>query len=267
MLAIMAYAVAMAYLEAAGGGVQLEGGSTAHPRVCRGPRLRQEPRPRSLGHPCASPRRPGWSTIATCSSSGRPGWGKTFVACALAQAALRRGHRALYLRVPRLLDELVLARADGRLPRLLTAWGKIDVLALDDLALQPIAPARAADLLEVIEDRHGLRSTIVTSQLPVAHWHEALDDPTIADAILDRLVHNAYRIELHGDSLRRPEAVATGAADAALTLGAPTARKPTASDGPGRPLSVRDVSEHPSETPASAALTDVPDYPQNTERR
>jgi DNA replication protein DnaC len=134
---------------------------------------------------------------------GPTGVGKTFVACALAHAALRHDHRALYLRVPRLLDELVLARADGRLPRLMAAWARIDVLVLDDFGLQPLTAAQAADLLEVIEDRHGRRSTIVTSQLPVGHWHEALGEPTIADAILDRLVHAAYRIELRGDSLRR----------------------------------------------------------------
>jgi len=134
---------------------------------------------------------------------GPTGVGKTFIACALAQAALRHDHRALYLRVPRLVDELLLARADGRLPRLLAAWARIDVLVLDDLGMLPLTAAQAADLLEVIEDRVGRRSTIVTSQLPVGHWHEALGEPTIADAILDRLVNAAYRIELRGDSLRR----------------------------------------------------------------
>jgi IstB-like ATP binding protein len=101
------------------------------------------------------------------------------------------------------IHELVLARADGRLPRLMAAWARLDLLILDDLGLQPLTQAQAADLLELIEDRHGRRSTIVTSQLPVGHWHEALGEPTIADAILDRLVHNAYRIELRGESLRR----------------------------------------------------------------
>jgi DNA replication protein DnaC len=136
---------------------------------------------------------------------GPTGVGKTFLACALAQGAIRRGHRALYLRVPRLLDDLVLARADGRLPRLLCAFARLDVLVLDDLALRAHSAEQAADLLEVIEDRHGRHSTIVTSQLPVRHWHEALGEPTIADAILDRLIHNAYRIELRGDSYRGRE--------------------------------------------------------------
>jgi DNA replication protein DnaC len=151
--------------------------------------------------------------------TGPTGVGKTFLACALAQAAIRHGHTALYLRLPRLLDELVLARADGRLPRLMTAWAKVGVLVLDDLGLQPVPPARAADLLEVIEDRGGLRSTIVTSQLPVAHWHEALGEPTVADAILDRLVHDAYRLELSGASMRRAEVAPDDAATASEPLG------------------------------------------------
>lgn len=153
--------------------------------------------------------------------TGPTGVGKTFIACALAHSAIRRGHTALYLRVPRLLDELVLARADGRLPRLMASWARVDVLVLDDLGLQPVPAPRAADLLEVIEDRAGTRSTIVTSQLPVGHWHEALGDPTVADAILDRLVHGAHRLELKGDSRRRAAARAADAmtdmADSAAT--------------------------------------------------
>ncbi len=136
---------------------------------------------------------------------GATGLGKTFIACALANAAIRHAHTALYLRAPRLLSELALARADGRLPRVMARWAKIDVLIVEDLALRPLAPEQAADLLEVIEDRYQLRSTIVTSQLPVSDWHDALGEPTIADAILDRLVHNAHRIELRGESLRKPE--------------------------------------------------------------
>lgn len=136
---------------------------------------------------------------------GATGAGKTFLACALAQAAIRRGHTALYQRAPRLLGDLAVARADGRLPRLMTSLARVDVLLIDDLALQPLTAEQAADLLEVIEDRSQLRSTIVTSQLPVKEWHEALGEPTIADAILDRLVHGAHRIELRGESLRRPQ--------------------------------------------------------------
>jgi DNA replication protein DnaC len=134
---------------------------------------------------------------------GPTGAGKTYVACALAQAAIRQGHTALYLRAPRLLQDLAVARGDGRLPRLMTAWAKVGLLVIDDLALRPLTAEQAADLLEVVEDRHQLRSTIVTSQLPVSDWHDALGEPTIADAILDRLVHNSHRIELRGDSLRR----------------------------------------------------------------
>jgi DNA replication protein DnaC len=134
---------------------------------------------------------------------GATGLGKTYVACALAEAAIRKGHTALYLRFPRMVDELAVARVDGRMPRLLAAWARIDVLVLDDFAMQPLSSQQSADLLEVIEDRSQRRSTIVTSQMPVKQWHEALGDATIADAILDRLIHNAHRIELHGhESLR-----------------------------------------------------------------
>jgi DNA replication protein DnaC len=136
--------------------------------------------------------------------TGPTGAGKTFVSCALAHATIRRGHTALYLRAPRLLGDLALARADGRLPRLLASWARVDVLVVDDFALRPLLPEQTADLLEVIEDRAQRRSTIVASQLPVALWHEALGAPTLADALLDRLVHNAHRIALHGESLRGP---------------------------------------------------------------
>ena len=135
---------------------------------------------------------------------GPTGVGKTFLACALANAAIRRGHTALYLRAPRMLDELAIARADGRFARLTATWARVDILVIDDWLLRPLNPDQAADTLEVIEDRTGLRSTIVTSQLPVALWHEAMGEPTVADAVLDRILSNLHRIELDGESMRRP---------------------------------------------------------------
>jgi len=134
---------------------------------------------------------------------GATGLGKTYLACALANAAIRRGHTAIYLRGPRLLDDVAIARADGRLVRLLASWARVDVLCVDDFLIRPLSPDQAADVLEVIEDRVQLRSTIVTSQLPIAMWHEALGEPTVADGILDRLLENVHRIELHGESMRR----------------------------------------------------------------
>lgn len=133
---------------------------------------------------------------------GPTGVGKTYLACALAHSAIRHGHTALYLRAPRMFDDLAIARADGRLARLMASWARVGVLVIDDLLLRPLTADQAADLLEVVEDRAHLRSTIITSQLPVALWHEALGDATIADAVLDRVLENAHRIELTGDSMR-----------------------------------------------------------------
>lgn len=138
--------------------------------------------------------------------TGATGTGKTFLACALAQQACRHGHRALYRRVSRLFDELTLARADGTYARGLARLARADVLILDDFALAPLDAHQRQDLLEVLEDRTGTRSTIVTSQLPVAKWHGYVDDPTLADAICDRLLHNAHRLVLQGPSRRKPEA-------------------------------------------------------------
>ena len=131
------------------------------------------------------------------------GVGKSWIACALAHSACRHGHSALYLRLSRLLASLAIARADGRYPKLLESLAKTQVLVLDDWGLSPLSAEHRHDLLEVLEDRHGVRSTIVTSQLPVEKWHDVIGDPTLADAILDRLVHNAYRLELKGDSMRK----------------------------------------------------------------
>ena len=110
-----------------------------------------------------------------------------------------------------MLDELAIARGDGRLARLLASWARISVLVIDDLLLRPLTSEQAADLLEVIEDRAGLRATIVTSQLPVAMWHQAIADPTIADAALDRLLGSTDRIELSGESMRRTPAAGPAA--------------------------------------------------------
>jgi DNA replication protein DnaC len=138
--------------------------------------------------------------------TGATGVGKTYLACALAQQACRQGYRVLYRRAPRIFDELALARADGTYARLLVRFAKIDVLVLDDWGLSPIKEVERRDLLEIMEDRHDLRSTIWTSQIPVAQWHDHVGDPTIADAICDRLLHNAHRIELHGPSRRKVKA-------------------------------------------------------------
>jgi DNA replication protein DnaC len=141
--------------------------------------------------------------------TGPTGVGKTWLACALAQKACREGHTALYLRLPRLLQEMAIAKGDGRYPKLLTALARTDVLVLDDWGLAKLAGEQRRDLLEILEDRYGARSTLATSQLPVEKWHELIGDPTLADAILDRLVHNAYKINLKGGSMRKRKAKLT----------------------------------------------------------
>jgi len=138
--------------------------------------------------------------------TGATGVGKTYIACALAQQACRLGHRVLYRRAPRLFDELALAHADGTYPKLLARFARTEVLVLDDWGLASLQDLQRRDLLEIMEDRHGLRSMIWTSQLPVAKWHDHLGDPTIADALCDRLLHNAHRIVLQGPSRRKGEA-------------------------------------------------------------
>jgi DNA replication protein DnaC len=135
--------------------------------------------------------------------SGATGVGKTFLACALTQKACREGYSASYVRLPRLLQEFDAGRADGRYAKLLRQLARIDILLIDDWGLPILTEAHRRDLLELLDDRYNVRATIVTSQLPLAHWHEAVGDPTLADAILDRLVHNAYKIALTGNSLRK----------------------------------------------------------------
>jgi hypothetical protein len=138
---------------------------------------------------------------------GPTGSGKSWLACALAQHACRRAHSALYLRVPRLAEELRILHGKGGFSEWLVALARTEVLVLDDWALAPLEPAARADLLEIIDDRAGTRSraTILTTQLPVEHWHAWLGDPTIADAILDRLLSREHRIHLKGESLRRSQ--------------------------------------------------------------
>jgi len=144
---------------------------------------------------------------------GPTGIGKTFLACALAHKACRDGFTALYRRMPRLCQELQIARADGSWHKLLARIAKTDVLVLDDFGITPLSAAERRDLLEVIEDRYTNRSTIISSQLPVDKWHAYIGEPTLADAIVDRLVHNADHLKLRGDSMRKNRTPLTGQED------------------------------------------------------
>src|ERR1700722_7403495 len=139
---------------------------------------------------------------------GPAGVGKSWIACALGHKACRDNRSVAYHRVPRLLEALALARGDGRYARLLKAISRVQLLILDDWGLAPLTGEQRRDLLEIMDDRHERGSTVVTSQLPVDHWHEVIADPTIADAVLDRLVHNAHRLLLKGESLRKRAAKA-----------------------------------------------------------
>jgi DNA replication protein DnaC len=138
--------------------------------------------------------------------TGMTGVGKSYFACALGQLACRLGFRAMYKRVPRLFEELNLAHADGSYVRLLARLAKVDVLILDDWGLAPLGDQQRRDVLEILEDRHAVRSTIVTSQVPIENWHDYIGHPTIADAVLDRLVHNAYKVKMKGPSRRKENA-------------------------------------------------------------
>jgi DNA replication protein DnaC len=137
---------------------------------------------------------------------GPTGVGKSFVASALAQKACRDGYSASYTRAQSLFRDLAMARADGSLRNLLARLARIDVLVIDDWAMAPLSEPERRDFWEICEDRYQARSTVLTSQLPVSRWHEQIGDPTLADGILDRLVHNAHRIEMRGDSMRKSRA-------------------------------------------------------------
>jgi DNA replication protein DnaC len=142
--------------------------------------------------------------------TGPTGTGKSFLGAALAEAACRHGLRALFLRVPRLVEDLAVARVSGSYSSGLGKLSRVDVLVLDDFLLAPMKDAERRDLLEVLEDRYERSSTVITSQLPTKTWHAALGDPTIADAICDRLVHNAHEVALRGPSMRKKKATTTG---------------------------------------------------------
>lgn len=146
---------------------------------------------------------------------GKTGVGKSYLGSALADAACRRGYRSLFFRLPRLLEELALARAAGEYGALLGKLSRVDVLVLDDFLLNPMTDIERRDLLEVIEDRYDKSSTVMTSQLLTKTWHEAINDPTIADAICDRLVHNAHVVKIGGPSIRKTKALKDSSATAA----------------------------------------------------
>src|SRR6516225_84048 len=143
---------------------------------------------------------------------GPTGVGKSWLACALGHRACRDNLSVLYQRIPRLFSDLALARGDGRYPRLMRALGGVKLLILDDWGLEPLTAEQRHDLLEIVEDRYGRGATLITSQIPVDRWHDLIGEPTLADAILDRIVHNAHRLQLSGDSLRKQKAPKIAAA-------------------------------------------------------
>ena len=138
-----------------------------------------------------------------CLICGPTGIGKSWLGCALANKACRDGFSALYVRTPRFFRALAIAKGDGSYPKLMRTLAKTDLLVLDDFGAAPLSDEHRRDLLEILDDRYGVLSTLVTSQYPHENWHELIGDPTLADAILDRLVHNAYKINLKGESMRK----------------------------------------------------------------
>jgi DNA replication protein DnaC len=135
--------------------------------------------------------------------TGLTGTGKTWLGCAFGRQAARHDHSVLYLRIPRLFEDLALARLDGRFPRLVDKLARVELLILDDWGTHSLNDQQRLDLLEIFEERYRRKSTLITAQLPVTAWHEMIGEATIADAILDRIIHNAHRITLTGDSMRR----------------------------------------------------------------
>jgi DNA replication protein DnaC len=149
--------------------------------------------------------------------SGPTGIGKSYLACAFVERACRRGFSAAYVRAPRLLHDLIVARADGSYARLLTRLAKLDLLAIDDWLISPLKDGERRDLMEIIEERTERASTLIASQLPTGEWHGVIGDPNQADAILDRLLHNAHRIEMKGPTMRNTTALDTAPASAGET--------------------------------------------------
>jgi DNA replication protein DnaC len=137
--------------------------------------------------------------------TGPTGAGKTYVACALAEKSCRDGYTVFYERAPRLFQDLALAKADGRYHKIMPALAKKDLIVIDDFALTPLTDEQRRDLLEIVEERYDRRSTLIASQIPTEHWHDIIGDPTIADAILDRLIHNAHKLKLKGETRRKPK--------------------------------------------------------------
>jgi DNA replication protein DnaC len=134
--------------------------------------------------------------------TGQTGTGKTWLACAIGRQAARLDYSVLYVRMPRLFEDLALSRLDGRFPRLVDKLARVQFLILDDWGTHALTDQQRLDLLEIFEERYRRKSTLITAQLPVARWHDMIGEPTIADAILDRIVHNSHRFSLEGDSMR-----------------------------------------------------------------
>lgn len=137
--------------------------------------------------------------------TGPTGAGKTYVACALAQKACRDGYTVFYQRAPRLFQDLAMAKSDGRYHKIMSSFAKKDLIVIDDFALAPLTDEQRRDLLEIVEERYDRRSTLMASQVPTDHWHDIIGDPTIADAILDRLIHNAHKLCIKGETRRKPK--------------------------------------------------------------